>query len=198
MVRGALRRHVASRSCLVMRPPAPVPFTWLRSMLYSRAILRTSGDKRTSGRLGFHGRRGFFHGNRIRTRGVRHGFRQRRRLGSRASSRPEALRRGAWVRAGAAAVGRSFRGRGRWSRRAVARAFVDPAHHGADRHRLAFFHQHFSQNAGGGRRNLGVHFVGRNLKQRLVALHVLPGFFSHLVRVLRRCFRPSGASRRQS
>src|SRR5271165_3973509 len=34
----------ASTSCLVIRPPAPVPFTFARSMLYSRAILRTSGD----------------------------------------------------------------------------------------------------------------------------------------------------------
>src|SRR6266513_3031569 len=34
----------ASRSCLVMRPPAPVPDTRVRSILFSRAILRTSGE----------------------------------------------------------------------------------------------------------------------------------------------------------
>src|ERR1035438_6743444 len=33
-----------SRSCFVMRPPAPVPFTLLRSMEYSRAMRRTSGE----------------------------------------------------------------------------------------------------------------------------------------------------------
>src|ERR1035438_10063268 len=33
-----------SRSCFVMRPPATVPFTLLRSMEYSRAMRRTSGE----------------------------------------------------------------------------------------------------------------------------------------------------------
>src|SRR5579884_2276842 len=35
-----------STSSLVMRPPAPVPGTWLRSRLLSFAILRTSGEER--------------------------------------------------------------------------------------------------------------------------------------------------------
>src|SRR6267154_6881764 len=39
----------ASRSCLLMRPPAPVPFTWRKSIPYSRAILRTSGDNGPDG-----------------------------------------------------------------------------------------------------------------------------------------------------
>ena len=34
----------ASTSLLVMRPPSPVPFTFDRSMLNSRPILRTRGD----------------------------------------------------------------------------------------------------------------------------------------------------------
>src|SRR5207248_6836631 len=34
-------------SALVMRPEAPVPGTWVRSILLSFAILRTSGDERT-------------------------------------------------------------------------------------------------------------------------------------------------------
>src|SRR3954447_25868232 len=34
----------ASTSCLVIRPPTPVPRTCERSILYSRAILRTSGE----------------------------------------------------------------------------------------------------------------------------------------------------------
>src|SRR5580658_3302299 len=33
-------------SSLVIRPPAPLPETWLRSTLFSLAILRTSGDER--------------------------------------------------------------------------------------------------------------------------------------------------------
>ena len=41
---AARASRYASRSCLVMRAPAPVPRTWLKSMLFSRAILRTSGD----------------------------------------------------------------------------------------------------------------------------------------------------------
>ena len=35
-------------SCLVMRPPSPVPETWERLMPCSRAILRTSGEERAS------------------------------------------------------------------------------------------------------------------------------------------------------
>ena len=45
-----LRPNSSSRnavmSCLVMRPPSPVPGTCARLMLCSRAILRTSGDER--------------------------------------------------------------------------------------------------------------------------------------------------------
>src|ERR1700690_1468538 len=36
----------AVMSCLVMRPPSPVPGTCARLMLCSRAILRTNGDER--------------------------------------------------------------------------------------------------------------------------------------------------------
>src|SRR5579884_1129070 len=43
-VLAACEDMYASTSCLVMRPPAPVPLTCERSMLYSRAILRTSGE----------------------------------------------------------------------------------------------------------------------------------------------------------
>ena len=177
MVRAPCADMYASRSCLVMRPPAPVPRTCFRSMPYSRAILRTSGDKRTSGRFSFHRRRGLFHRNRIRTGGMRHGLGQRLGLERGLSPRPrEALELVSALEARRS----SFRRRGRWSRRPISRAFFDPAHHRADRHRLAFFHQHFFQHAGRGRRNLGVHFVGRNLKQRLIAIHVLPGLLQPL------------------
>src|SRR5580704_13599432 len=49
MVRAPCADMYASRSCLVMRPPAPLPLTWRRSIPYSRAILRTSGDKGPAG-----------------------------------------------------------------------------------------------------------------------------------------------------
>src|SRR5215475_12328561 len=44
---GAFSRK-AVMSCLVMRPPSPVPVTCDKSTLFSRAILRTSGEERTS------------------------------------------------------------------------------------------------------------------------------------------------------
>src|ERR1019366_2711805 len=46
---AAVRRSTKSRtSCLVTRPPVPVPLTFARSTLCSRASLRTSGEERTS------------------------------------------------------------------------------------------------------------------------------------------------------
>ena len=44
--RRLLRSRNAVMSCLVMRPPSPVPGTWARLILFSRAILRTRGDER--------------------------------------------------------------------------------------------------------------------------------------------------------
>ena len=38
-----------STSCFVIRPPAPVPFNLPRSMLFSRAILRTKGESGPAG-----------------------------------------------------------------------------------------------------------------------------------------------------
>src|ERR1700681_3718786 len=49
MVRAPCADIYASRSCLVMRPPAPLPFTWRRSMPYSPAILRPRGDSGPAG-----------------------------------------------------------------------------------------------------------------------------------------------------
>ena len=42
----------ASTSCFVIRPPAPDPFTFDRSRLFSRAILRTSGEIGPTGSVG--------------------------------------------------------------------------------------------------------------------------------------------------
>ena len=46
--------------------------------------------------------------------------------------------------------------------------------------RLAFLDQHLRQHAGGRRRNLGVDLVGRDLEQRLVALHAFAGLLQPL------------------
>jgi hypothetical protein len=45
-------------------------------------------------------------------------------------------------------------------------------HHCIDLHRGAFGNFDFAQHAGGGRGNLGIHLVGGNFKQWLVALHL--------------------------
>ena len=52
---------------------------------------------------------------------------------------------------------------------------------GLNRHGLAFIDLDFFQYAGGGRRNLGVHLVGGNLEERLVALD----FIARLLQPLR-------------
>ena len=53
---------------------------------------------------------------------------------------------------------------GRRGRGGAPSAFLDPRHHGIDADGLALFHQHFRQCAGGGRRNFGVHLIGRDLE----------------------------------
>jgi hypothetical protein len=58
--------------------------------------------------------------------------------------------------------------------------FVDARHHGVDAYRLAFFHQHLGQRSGGGRRDLGIDFIGGDFEQRFVALHTLAGLLEPL------------------
>ena len=50
---------------------------------------------------------------------------------------------------------------------------VDLGNHRVDLYRCPLFHQHFFQNTGSGRWDLRIHFVRRNLKERLIALHAL-------------------------
>ena len=133
-----------------MRPPAPVPRTRLRSILCSRAILRTSGESGPgASRRGLGGRR-------RRGCGRRNRLRRRRRA-------PDGLFGG---RRGAA-----------WRRRRLSAMRATTV---LIAHRLAFLHQHFRQRAGRGRRNLGIHLVGGDLEQRLVALHALAGLLEPL------------------
>ena len=157
-----------SRSCLVIRSPAPVPLIRLKSMLFSRAILRTSGESGPAVSSD-HGR------NRLR--------RRRRRN-----------------RSGAVEVARSgFRLRNSGQRRGRAGPIVDARHHRVDPHRLAFFNQNLGQRSSRRRRNFRIHFVRRNLEQRLVALRsFLPASSATWSVFLPQYFRPSGASRRQS
>ena len=60
---------------------------------------------------------------------------------------------------------------GAWSggRRSSPPACTDHGHDAVDRHGLAFLDANLREHAGGGRRNLRVHLVGRDLEQRLVA-----------------------------
>src|ERR1019366_353362 len=54
---------------------------------------------------------------------------------------------------------------------------IDARDYGVDADRLAFLHQDLGEGAGGRRRNFGIHLVGGDLKQRLVALDALAGLF---------------------
>jgi hypothetical protein len=188
----------ASTSCLVMRPPAPVPFTFLaRSRLFSRAIRRTSGEKGPgAGRLGLFLGLPFGGG----------GGSGRRLLfssGSPSSSVP--------VRAPVPfrrAPVRRFRFRFRllpsapaWRGGAVAAivAFLDARHHGVDPTVCPLPPASSASTPEAGDGNLGVHFVGRDLEQRLVALDAVAGLSSATWSAcLRQCSRPSGASLRRS
>ena len=51
------------------------------------------------------------------------------------------------------------------------RGAVDEGHDGIDIYGLVFLHQNLRQDAGSGGGNFGIHLVGGNLKERLVALH---------------------------
>ena len=52
-------------------------------------------------------------------------------------------------------------------------SILNAADHSIDADGLAFLHQNLGQHTGARRGNFSVDFVGRDLKQRLVALHVL-------------------------
>src|ERR1019366_9518789 len=103
-------------------------------------------------------------------------------------------RRRSFHRLGRWRSGRRF-GRGgsgrRWRRFGGRSGGLDRRHGGAaplidardyrvDADRLAFLHQDFGERAGGGGGNLGVHLVGGDLKERLVALDALAGLFEPL------------------
>ena len=127
---------------MVIRPDDPVPGTWRRSRLFSRAILRTRGEERTrspvSCRIGF-GLRRCFGRSRLRARCA--GCRRRR------SSGPGG---------------------------------ADDGHHVVDLHRGAGLYLDLGKHACGGRGNLGIHFIGRDLEERLVLLHCVAGLFQPL------------------
>ena len=161
----------ARMSRLLTRPPAPVPGTCERSILFSRAMRRTSGELRTfdpaasgGSALGLCSMRGRRLALR-RWRGRRRAVGWRRRQGGAALA----------LRAWASAFARQRRGDG--CRSAVG---VDQGHDGLNRHRLAFGDFDFLQHAGGGRGNLRVHFVGGDFKQRLVALDFVAGLLQPL------------------
>ncbi len=57
---------------------------------------------------------------------------------------------------------------------------ADDGHYGLDGHGLPFGHLDFLQHAGGRRRNLRVHLVGGDLKQRFVTLDLVAGLLQPL------------------
>ena len=88
-------------------------------------------------------------------------------------------RRGRWsaptpavapVRAAAARRPEQRRGAAAGGGAAFAPAGADHGDDAVDRNRLAFLRANLGEHAGGRRRNLGVHLVGRDLEERLVAL----------------------------
>src|ERR1017187_5915576 len=128
-----------------MRPPAPVPLTRLRSILFSRAILRTSGESGPDGSA----------------------------AGSAAGSSAGVVSGSTGGGAGAAAgaAGAGGRGSGGFSGggllngsyglgRGRSAFFRDARHYRVDAYRRTFFHQHLGQRAGGGRRDFRIHFIG--------------------------------------
>ena len=163
MVRAPCADMYASRSCLVMRPPAPVPLHLAQIDVVLARHLAHQRRKRS--------------GESLQRRGSSTGT-----AAAGAGSERAGAAAGAAAGAGGGGAGAAGCRSGRCGLRdcAVAAAFVDAADHGADADGLAFLHQHLGEHAGGGRRNLGVHFVGRDLEQRLVALDVLAGLLQPL------------------
>ena len=66
---------------------------------------------------------------------------------------------------------RGFRGRGTWRCRFSAAA--NHCNDAVDRNRVAFLRENLGENAGRRRGNLRIDFVGRDFKQRLVAIHLV-------------------------
>ena len=63
------------------------------------------------------------------------------------------------------------------------RRLIDHRDHGVDLHGRALGDLDLVQDAGGRRWNLGIDFVGGDLKQRLIALHLVAGLLQPLVMV---------------
>ena len=145
-------------SCLVMRPPSPVPETWERLMPCSRAILRTSGEERASSSSSFAAGVGGAADGTGAGAGAE-AFLSSTFAGSRASPRGA---QGPWLEP------LRLRHRRRWFRQ---RCLL---------HRRAFGDFDVLQDAGGGRGNLGVDLVGGDFEQRFVALNFVAGLLQPL------------------
>ena len=145
-------------SFLLTRPPNPVPFTSLKSTLFSRAMRRTRGDVRTSSASPF--------------------FLVLCDGGSGCAARRVPQERAGAARAsalGAAASAGCGSGHGAFA--------IDHGHHRVDRHRLVFLHQNLRQDSGGGRGNLRINLVGGDFEQGSSRSTRSPTFFIHLVMV---------------
>ena len=192
-------------SCLVTRPPVPVPLTLARSTLCSRASLRTSGEERTSesssscsprgalagGAAGGAGasvftRAGAAHFCEIHTVLAGEFADERGRadvgiffvLGSTGGRHGRSLGFCLYrCRSGRSRSGRSGLGEsGSGSATAVANHTDD----GVDLNGVAFGNLDFLKNSAGGRGDFGVDLVGGNLEQGLVTLDLVAGLFQPL------------------
>ena len=139
-------------SCLVTRPPTPEPCSDAMSTLCSLAMRRTSGDERA-----------------------------RRTSSGSCASAPfppappccEARLQSRRSCGGAPTLSHAVRADVVAVRACDVRCrdrIANRRDDAVDGDRLAFPDPDFGQHAGGGRRNLGVHLVGGNLEQRLVAI----------------------------
>ena len=143
-------------SCLVMRPPSPVPEICERLTPCSRAILRTSGEERASSSSFLSAGAGAGSGRRGRERLLLFSF---------------------FFALAAQRLGAGFAARRRLRGFAIGGDSADDRIHADGR---AFGDFDFLQNAGGRSGNFGVDFVGGDFEERLVALDFVAGLLQPL------------------
>ena len=101
--------------------------------------------------------------------------------GARSEPVPRLLRRPHRFRAQALLQPQPAAGAGRWVQAGRSGpGGADDGHHGVDLHRGAGLYFDLGKHACGGRGNLGIDFIGRDLEERLVLLHRVAGLFQPL------------------
>src|ERR1039458_8893876 len=149
-----------------MRPPAPVPLTRLRSILFSRAILRTSGESGPDASAA-----GSSAGCASGSTGGGGGASTGAALGA------AATRAGASAAFSAGAFSTSSAGLAAGAPPSFAMGATTPAGRTPPHPPPP---PPPGNRAGGGRRDFRIHLIGRNLEQRLVALHTVAALLEPL------------------